>query len=104
VVLRRGDEWCYVVFRHDRRKGLPLFASILHVSHPELFHRMARPFARHLLLRHVVLATLAEHRVVAHRPRLSFRIENPRRKMFQSPSLEPSQIDYFYSELVCVSW
>ena len=27
---QRGDEhWCYVVFRKDRRKGLPLFASIL---------------------------------------------------------------------------
>ena len=27
LVLIRGDEWCYVIFRKDRRKGLPLFAS-----------------------------------------------------------------------------
>ena len=52
VVLIRGDEWCYVVFRKDRRKGLPVFASMLYVSDPELLRRMARPFARHLLLRH----------------------------------------------------
>jgi hypothetical protein len=104
VVLKRGDEWCYVVFRRDRRKGLPLFASILHVSDPELFRRLSGPFFRHLLLRHGVLATLAEYRVVGHRPRLGRELGNPRRKMFQSDSLEPAQIDYFYSELVCVAW
>jgi hypothetical protein len=104
VLLKRGSEWCYVVFRRDRRKDLPLFASILHVSDPALFRRMARPFFRHLLLRHGVLATLAEDRVVGFRPRLAYALSSPRRKMFQSPSLEPAQIDYFYSELVCVSW
>ena len=65
---------------------------------------MARPFARHLLLRHGAVATLAEDRVVGHRPRLSFLLRSPRRKMFRSPDLEPAQIDYLYSELVCVSW
>ena len=104
VVLIRGDEWCYVVFRRDRRKGLPLFASVLYVSNPALFQAMARPFARHLLIRHGALATLAEDRIVGYRPRLSLRLRSPRRKMFRSPSLAPSQIDYLYSELVCVSW
>ena len=32
------------------------------------------------------------------------RLRSPRRKMFRSPRLEPAQIDYLYSELVCVSW
>jgi hypothetical protein len=104
VVLIRGDEWCYVVFRKDRRKGLPLFASLLHVSHPDLLRRMAGPFARHLLLRHGALATLAEERIVKHRPRLSLALRSPRQKMFRSQDLEPAQIDYLYSELVCVSW
>jgi hypothetical protein len=36
AVLIRGDEHCYVVFRRDRRKGLPLFASVLYVSNPAL--------------------------------------------------------------------
>ena len=104
VVLRRGQEWCYVVYRRDRRKDLPIFASVLHVSNVALFHRMLRPFLRHLLVRHGVLATLVEDRVIGHRPRLAYGIGSPRRKMFQSPTLEPAQIDYFYSELVCVSW
>ena len=100
----RGDRRCYVIFRKDRRKGLPLFASILHVSDPELFRAMSGPLARHLLLRHGAAATLVERAVVEHRPRLSRTVESPRRKMFRSPSLEPAQIDYLYSELVCLSW
>jgi hypothetical protein len=104
LLLTRGDEWCYVVFRKDRRKGLPLFASILHVSNPALFRAMSRPLARHLLLRHGVAATLVEHAVVEHRPLLSRTVDSPRRKMFRSPSLDPAQIDYLYSELVCLSW
>jgi hypothetical protein len=104
LVLRRGDEWCYVVVRKERRKNLPVFASILHVSNPHLFRRMARSFARHLLVRHGAVATLAERRVVGHRPKLSIALRSPRRKMLLSPSLGPQQIDYFYSELVCLSW
>jgi hypothetical protein len=104
VVLRRDGEWCYVIFRRDRRKNLPLFASILHVSNPELFRRMARPFARHLLLRHGIPASLMELRVVGHRPWPAAMLRSPRRKMFKSPRLASDQIDYLYSELVCVAW
>ena len=104
LLLMRDSHWCYVVFRTDRRKGLPLFASILHVSDPELFRAMSGPLARHLLLRHGRPATLVERAVTEHRPRLSLTVDSPRRKMFRSPSLAPAQIDYLYSELVCVSW
>jgi hypothetical protein len=104
LVLLQDDEWCYVVFRKDRRKKLPVFASILYVSHPGLFRAMARPLARHLLVRHGALATLAEHHVVKHRPRPSYRLPKPRPRMFLSPYLEPAQIDYLYSELVCTKW
>jgi hypothetical protein len=104
AVLTRGGEHCYVIFRKDRRKGLPLFASILYVSHPELFRRMARQLGRHLLLRHGAVATLVERAVVDHRPRLSLTVDSPRRKMFKSPTLASTEVDYLYSELVCLSW
>jgi hypothetical protein len=104
VLLARGGEHCHVIWRKDRRKGLPLFASILHVSNPELFRAMAGPLARHLLVRHRLPLMLVEHAVVEHHPRLSRSVDSPRRKMFRSPSLEPAQIDYLYSELVCLSW
>lgn len=104
LVLRRGDRWCYVIFRKDRRKRLPLFASILHVSDPALFQELAGAFARRLLLRYGVLATLAELRVVRHRPRWSVMLRTPRRKMFRSDRLAAADIDHLYSELVCVAW
>jgi hypothetical protein len=92
------------VFRKDRRKRLPLFASVLHVSDPALLRRFARPFSRHLLLRHGIAATLVELRVAGHRPRPSILLKAPRRKMFRSTRLASEQIDYLYSELVCVAW
>jgi hypothetical protein len=103
-VLIRGSEHCYVIFRKDRRKGMPLFASVLHVSNPDLFRRMAGPVGRHMLLRHGAPATLLERAVLERSPRLSLPVRSPRRKMFRSASLEPHQIDYLYSELVCLSW
>jgi hypothetical protein len=103
VVLVDGAEHCYVVYRRDRRRNLPLFATLLHVSNDAVYRRTAPALARHLL-RRGALATLAEERVTAHRPRLARRLATPRRKMFKSPHLAPRQIDYFYSELVCVAW
>ena len=104
LVLRRGDTHCYVVFRKDRRKGLPVFATFLHVGNPELFTRMARPLARHLLLRHGALVSLAELRVVGHRPRPSRLLARHRPKMLRSDRLRPDQVSYLYSELTCIAW
>jgi hypothetical protein len=104
VLIRSGADQCYVIFRKDRRKNLPVFASILYVSDPVVFARTALVVSRHLLVRHGVLAILAELRIVGPRPRLSVLLSRPRRKMFKSTRLSPDQIDYLYSELVCVAW
>lgn len=104
LVLIRGGESCYVMFRKDRRKGLPVFATILHVSNPSLFRAMTRPLARHLLVHHAAAGMLLERAVIDHRFRLAVVLNSPRRKMFLSSTLEPAQIDYLYSELVCLSW
>jgi hypothetical protein len=92
------------MFRRDRRKGMPLFASLLYVSNPDLFGRMARPLARHLLLRHRVPLTLAELRVTTERPRPSVLLRSSRRKMYRSDRLTADQVDNLYSELVCLAW
>lgn len=104
LVLTRKGDWCYVVFRKDRRKNLPLFATVLHVSHPALFRSMMPVVSRHLLLRHGALATLAELRVVGGRPWPSMVLNTGRPKMFRSASVLEDQIDYLYSELACVRW
>jgi hypothetical protein len=104
ALLMRGGDSCYVMFRKDRRKNLPLFATILYVSDPELFRKMIGPFVRHLLFRHGALGTLAELRIVRYRPRYSLLLRSSRPKMFKSLHLQPDQIDDLYSELACVAW
>jgi hypothetical protein len=103
LVVRCGQEACYVMYRVTRYQGVPLFATILHVGNPDVFRRALIPITRHLLLRHGLAATLAERRVVGFLPALSFKLDGwP--KMYRSASLEPTQIDDLYSELVCVPW
>jgi hypothetical protein len=102
--LQNRDGTCYVIARKERRKGLPLFASIVHVSDQKVFQRGAASVYRHLLLRHGALMTLAELRVVGGRPSFSMLQREPRPRMFRSRELPASAIDYLYSEVTCVSW
>lgn len=102
LVLIRDQDRCYVMYRGIRHKGVPL-AVIIYVSNPALFHRAIMALTRHLLVRHRLLATLAEVRITGSRPALSFKVTSwP--KMYRSASLEPDQIDDMYTELVCVPW
>jgi hypothetical protein len=104
ILVSRGGRSCHVMVRRDRRKNLPLFASVLYVSDPELFRRCIGPISRHLLLRHGVLATLVEIRVAGGRPPRSRMLPAGRPKMFRSSTLEAALIDNLYSELTCVPW
>ena len=90
------------MFRRDRRKNLPLFASILHVGNPTLFKRTAQTFFRYLLIHHGIPVTLAEIRLIRDRPFFSTMLPSPRPKMYRSKHLRAEQIDYLYSELTCV--
>lgn len=104
LVLVAGGEHCYVVARRDRRKNLPLFASLLYVGNPRLLAAHPMPVRRYLLLHLGALATLEELRIVGIRPRLSVMVPTPRAKMFRSRELGPESVDYLYSELACVAW
>ena len=104
LVLTRGRDSCYIVYRLARARGLS-YAILLHVSNPDLFHRALLPLTRHLLLRHRLVATLGELRIIRRRPRLSVkRTAWPKMYRTASPDLDPGQIDNLYSELVCVPW
>ncbi|MFC7724021.1 hypothetical protein ACFQW6_02810 [Nocardioides sp. GCM10028917] len=103
-VVTVGGESCYVMARRDRRRGLPVFATLLYVSDPVVLGRAGHAPYRHLLLRHLTLVTLAERRVTGRPPRLSRAQRSPRRRMFRSPDLADHSIDYLYSELTCVPW
>ncbi len=103
-VVTVEEESCYVMARRDRRKGLPLFATLLHVSDPAVLARAGHAPYRHLLLRHRTLVTLAERRVAGRPPRISRLLRAPRPRMFRSERTPPASVDYLYSELTCVPW
>jgi hypothetical protein len=104
VLLEHGEDHCHVIFRRDRRRGRPWMGSVLYVSRPAVFRRMIRPFGGHLFVHHRLPVTLLEDRVMGGRPRGALRLRWRRRRMYRSPHLGPSHIDYLYSELVCVPW
>ena len=101
LMLTRGRDSCYVLYRDMRYKSVPVVAVILHVSNPPLFHRAIIPLTRYLLVHRGLVSTLAELRVIGHRPPLSVKL-NSFPKTYLSSTLEDGQIDYLYSELECV--
>ncbi|QSR32549.1 hypothetical protein CFI00_19040 [Nocardioides sp. S5] len=103
VVLDVDGVPLYVLYRRDRRKGLPVFASLLHVSRPELLPRAWARLSGHLLA-HGAVATLVEERVTGWAPPGARLVARPRPKMFRSDDLVADDIDYLYSELTCVAW
>jgi hypothetical protein len=103
LLLRRGNDRCYVMFRWLPGRRLR-FAAILHVSDARLFCAMTRPLARYMLFHHGAVGTLAEGRIAPGRLRASIPLRKRPRKMFRSKTLSSDQIDDLYSELVCLSW
>ena len=83
VVLARESEYCYVIVRRERRKDLPVFASLLHVGNPGMLRGHLSLLGRHLLLNHGLVATLLEVRLLGRKPALSYRLAAPRPKMFR---------------------
>lgn len=103
VVLSRGSEHCYVMYRHQTFRKIPC-AAILHVSDPTVFRRTHRLFGRHVLFNDGRWATLVEHRLVDGRMPLSLVHEGEPRKMYKSDTLTANEIDYLYSELAVLEW
>lgn len=105
IVVIAGGEYSYLMVRKDRRKGLPVFASVLYVGGNTGLLRSAWPqVASHLLVRQGALATLAERRILGFVPRLGVDMSTPRAKMFRSTSVPAEAIDYLYSELTLLEW
>jgi hypothetical protein len=104
LLIVDGDDQCYVILRRDRRRGLPLFASVLHASNPEMLGRRLPDLGRHLLLHHRRPFTLVELRRLGSRPRFSRSVRSPRPKMYRSAHVPAESIDDLYSELALVRW
>ena len=105
MLIIESSQHCLLMARRDRRKGLPLFMTVLYVSEPELFRRTYRHVFSHFLIRKRAPITLLEDRIVGDlRPVGSIALSRHRPKMFKSQSLEEADIDYLYSELTQIAW
>ena len=95
---------CWVVVRRDRRKGLPVFASIVHVSDQVQFERLSGTVYHYVLTRMRRPFTLVDRHVLPVRPRHAIDLGSIRTKMIKSKGIAPQDVDYLYSELTEISW
>lgn len=95
----------YLVFRRDRRKRLPLFASPLYAGgDPGALRRMWPAVSAHLLAQGLP-ATLAEKRVLGFTPSGPGRdLEQPRPKMSRGTLPPEAASNSLYSELTLLEW
>lgn len=105
VSIRSGGGHAYLMVRKVRRKGLPVFATVLHAGGDrELLSRTWPAVGAHLLARHGALATLVERRVLPDVYGRGRALARPRPKMFRAKNVPAAEIDDLYSELVLLEW
>jgi hypothetical protein len=105
LLVERDGAHGYFMFRRDRRKRLPLFATPLYAGGDPGALEAAWPAVGAHLLRHGLPLTLAERRVLGFTPGGPGReLDRPRPKMFRSKDVGPESIDHLYSELTLVRW
>lgn len=105
LLVSTASSYAYLVFRRDRRKGLPLFASPLYAGGDrELLQAAWKQVASHLLIHHHLPVTLAERRILGFAGGPGRELRNPRPKMLRSDNVAPSEVDYLYSELTLLEW
>lgn len=104
ILAYSKDSYAYLIYRRDRRKKLPIFASPLYIGgdHDLLKRSWGQLTSR--LLRHGLLATLAESRLLGYAPKGVWTLQNPRPKMVRSKLVADADIDYLYSELTLLEW
>ena len=105
LVVRAEDGYGYLVYRRDRRKRLPLFASPLYSGgDSRILHRWWPAVSAHLLARGMP-AVLAEERVLGFRPAgPGIDLARPRPKMYRGDLSPEAASDHLYSELTLLEW
>jgi hypothetical protein len=104
VLVTRDDRVGYLVYRRDRRKRLPLFASPLYAGGDRNLLAEAWNGVRGHLLRRGIPFTLAERRILGFARGAGLEVASPRPKMYRSREVDPATLDYLYSELALVRW
>jgi hypothetical protein len=105
LVVQRGDEYAYLVFRTHTLRRLRLFALPLYAGGSRTLLEAEWGAVRaHLLVRHGLPFTLAESRILGFANGVGRRLAAPRPRMVRGDSPSADSIDYLYSELALVEW
>ncbi|MBN9224429.1 MAG: hypothetical protein ABS63_04295 [Microbacterium sp. SCN 70-27] len=104
LLVQRGSDYAYLVFRATSRKRLRLFAAPLYVGGDRGLLREAWGGVRsRILLRHRLPFTLAERRILGFTDGLGRALAHPRPKMVRG-DVADADVDYMYSELALLAW
>ncbi|TQJ30599.1 hypothetical protein [Microbacterium sp. SLBN-146] len=104
VVVTKGDDYAYVMYRVDRRKRLRLFASPLFTGGDRtLLERSWGAVGAHFARRGLPF-TLMDSHALGFEPHRGRVLKNPRVKMFRGDHGTADAVDYLYSELALVEW
>jgi len=101
AALGRDRDWCHVIFKKMTLKGLPV-TKVIAISSGESFLRHYRTFGSHLLLHRGTVATWVESRFLPRIPGGSRQLKGYRNKMYRSETLQGSDFDNLYSELMAL--
>lgn len=106
VLVQHGGEYAHLMYRRDRRKRMPVFASPLHVGGSVAMLERVWPTVAAHLARRGFAVTLAERRILGFSPGgPGCELVRPRPKMYlaRGAAAEPV-VDYLYSELTLIHW
>ncbi len=102
LLLRSKAGYAYLVLKRTRRKDLP-FLKVHHVSDPGVFVECAERLMPEICLRRRVWGVMVDERYLrGHRFRLAYRYLHDHKGFYKpaSSTLDKSQIDSIYSEMV----
>lgn len=100
LIVGEPGNWCHVIYKPGRFKGMAC-ASIIYVSDGNTFGKCLNRLAWHFFWRGM-MTTHIERRMLVRLPRLAKVRTGFNAKQFLSQTLEPSDIDYLYSETVAL--
>lgn len=100
VLVGDGRTWCHVIYKRDHFKGFAA-AKVLYLSDADLFDRHFRRLSAHFL-RQGLVSTHVDYRFLKRELWPSAIREGFNVKVFLSPTLQPEDIDYLYSESVAL--
>ena len=103
MAVGRPGAWCHIVWRRTRLKDVS-GGMILAFSDAQLFLRYRWAVSSHLLLRHALLYTRVEARLLPRVPKPSIELAGYRNKVFRSETLAEADISNLYSELVALDF